>query len=300
MMTFHEFQDYIEEHILFGWKENADMEIRKTKKNNGITYHGLFIRETEEIIAPCLYLEEFYKDYEKGEDIDKIMKKIRYEYECAMERAAFYELDATQYERIRDKIVFRLVNYEKNREMLKDCPYILMYDLALTFRWIAHTDSVGISSALITYQQLQVWNVSVEEMILVARENTKRLFPPRIVNMDSLLDEMGNGAVSLSQDRTIYVMTNEQQVNGATVLVYEGILNTFARQIGEDFYVLPSSVHELILVPASEFPDPGCLIEMVKEANQCITSPVDMLSDSVYHYNWKEERLYPLSGMEPE
>lgn len=294
MMTFQEFQDYIAEHVLRGWKENADVEIRKTKKNNGITYQGLFIREMEEVISPCLYLEEFYKDYEKGEDIDTIIKKIHYEYECAMGRAAFYELDATQYERIRDRIVFRLVNYEKNQELLKDCPYILMYDLALTFRWIAHTDSIGISSALITYQQLRVWNVSVEEILLAARENTKRLFPPRIVNMDTILDEMGRGAVSLTRDRTIYVMTNEQQVNGATVLVYEGILHTFGRQIDEDFYVLPSSVHELILVPVSEFPEPDCLVEMVKEANRSITSPVDMLSDSVYYYNRKAERLSPL------
>lgn len=299
-MTFQEFQDYIEEHILCGWKEDADVEIRETKKNNGITYQGLYIRASEEVIAPCLYLEEFYKDYQHGEDMDKIIEKIRYEYEGAMERAAFYELDATQYERIRDRIVFRLVNYERNRELLNNCPYILMHDLALTFRWIAHTDCIGISSALITYQQLQVWNVSVDEMILVARENTKRLFPPRIVNMDTLLDEMGKGTLNLGGQRTIFVMTNEQQVNGATVLVYEGVLKRFAEQIGEDLYVIPSSIHELILVPVSEFSDPEGLFTMVKEANQSITSPVDILSDSVYYYNRKKDRLSPVSRKDCE
>ena len=93
MLSFEEFQNYIEEHILEGWKENADVQIQETTKNNGVTYQGMYIREDEENVSPCMYLEEFYKDYQKGEDMEKVLSRIRQEYEWAMERSSFYEMD---------------------------------------------------------------------------------------------------------------------------------------------------------------------------------------------------------------
>ena len=294
MMSFEEFLYYVEEHILKGWKEDAEVVIQETKKNNGVTYQGLSIREVEEAVAPCIYLEEFYKDYQKGEDMEKVLARIREEYQWAMERSAFYELDVLQYGHMKDRIIFRLVNYERNQELLADCPYIKMYDLALTFRWVAHTDSVGISTALITNRELKFWNISLHELLLVARENTRRIFPPRIINMDAFLLEAGKKSMNLGPGKTMYILTNEQQVNGATVMVYDGILQEFADRIQEDFYILPSSIHELILIPVSEFPEAEKFPVMVEEANRSIVSPVDMLSDSAYYYNRRKNQLTPL------
>ena len=291
MMNFEEFLCYVEEHILKGWKENAEVRIQETKKNNGITYQGLSIREMEEMVAPCIYLEEFHDLYQRSGDLEEVMEKIRQEYQWAMERSALYEMNVLQYDRIRKKIIFRLVNYEKNREILEDCPCIQMHDLALTFRWVAHTDSIGISTALITNRELALWGISLHELLLVARENTRRLFPPRIMDMDSFLVESGRGKPPLMPGKIMYIMTNEQQINGATVLVYDGVLRQFADKIKEDFYVLPSSIHELILVPASQFADAGRLFEMVREANDTIVLPVDYLSDSVYYYNRRKDQL---------
>ena len=295
MLSFEEFQNYIEEHILEGWKENADVQIQETTKNNGVTYQGMYIREDEENVSPCMYLEEFYKDYQKGEDMEKVLSRIRQEYEWAMERSSFYEMDVLHDERRRDKIIFRLVNYEKNRELLTDCPFIRMYDLALTFRWIAHTDSIGISTALITNRELTLWNISRDELLLVAERNTRRLFPPQILHMNSYL-KYSEGSIRAGAN--MYVLTNEQQINGATVLVYDGILKNFADRLGEDFYVLPSSIHEVLLLPVSQMPNPDCLFSMVTDANHVIVSPVDILSDSVYYYNRRDHRLTPLDRRE--
>ena len=79
MMNFEEFLCYVEEHILKGWKENAEVRIQETKKNNGITYQGLSIREMEEMVAPCIYLEEFYDLYQRRGDLEEVMEKIRQE-----------------------------------------------------------------------------------------------------------------------------------------------------------------------------------------------------------------------------
>lgn len=296
MMSFEEFQYYIEEHILCGWKEQADVYVKETKKNNGITYQGLYIREQEEGIAPCIYLEEFYEEYKKGEEMDTVIERIRQEYRWAMERASSYEVDVLRYEDVKNRIIFRLINYDRNRELLTNCPFIQMYDLALTFRWLAHTDSVGISTALITNRELDLWGVSVQELLLVARENTRRLFPPRVGCIDSFLQEK-----DAEKGKLMYIMTNEQQINGATVLLYDNLLEDFAGKIRDNFYIVPSSIHELIAIPASEFSDPEPLIKMVAEANRFIVSAVDILSDSVYYYNRRNHRLTPVpeAGEDP-
>ena len=294
MMSFEEFLYYVEEHILTGWKEDATATVQETKKNNGITYQGLTIQETEEVVAPCIYLEEFYEEYRKGEEMDQVLERIRQEYRWAMERSSYYELDILQFEQVKDRIIFRLVNYERNKDVLAECPHIQMYDLALTFRWVAHTDSIGISTALITNRELGFWNISLHELLLVAKENTQRLFPPRIINMDEFLVRSGKNAIGMEPGKIMYIMTNEQQVNGAAVLVYDGVLQQFADELQEDFYILPSSIHELILVPAGGFAGADRLLDLVKEANHSVVDPVDLLSDSVYYYNRRNNRLTPV------
>ena len=93
----------------------------------------------------------------------------------------------------------------------------------------------------------------------------------------------------------MYVMTNEQQINGATVLLYDDVMKEFAHQMNSSFFILPSSIHELILVPAEEFEDPSCLSELVKEANYSIVSLGDILSDSVYYYDLEQDKITRLS-----
>lgn len=296
MLSFKEFQYYIEDHILDGWKEEADVKIQKAKKNNGVTYCGLYIKETEESVAPSIYLEEFYERYMKGENMDEIIEQIRKEYKWAMERAQVYQLNVEDYAQMKDWIIYRLVNYKKNKELLQDAPFIRLYDLAITFRWIAHTDDVGISSALITNQELLFWGISIHELLLVAQKNTQRIFPPYIVNLDRLLAQAGEIPKDFAGPKEMFVMTNQQQINGATVLVYEGVLKEFAETIQDDLYILPSSIHELILVPATDFPEPERMLEMVKEANEQIVAPIDILSDSVYYYNRKKNQMLPVKS----
>ena len=293
-MSFEEFLYYIEEHILDGWKEEAHVSVQETRKNNGVTYQGLYIRDREQTVTPCIYMEEYYEDYRRGESPDDIIERIRRDYQWAMEHSCLYEMDVTDYDSMRGRLIFRLVNYDKNADLLKDCPYIRMYDLALTFRWIAHTDDIGISTALVTNRELRIWGITVQELLLTARENTRRIFPPKIVNMDRYLEEFGKDLTGMVTDRPMYIMTNEQQINGATVLVYEGVLRQFAAEIRSDFFLLPSSIHEMILIPECSQLDADVLLDMVREANRSIVSPVDFLSGSVYYYSRKENRITPV------
>lgn len=294
-MTFEEFQNYITQHILDDWMEDAEISISPIRKNNGITYQGLHIRAKQESISPSIYLEDYYAYYQRGEDLEAIIKRIREEYVWAMEKVSSYHLNLSRFEYIKDRIIYRLVNYEKNKEILEECPYIRLYDLAVTFRWIAHSDEDGISTALITKQELEMWRISLHELLLAAQRNTRRLFPPRIMDLNRLLQQMGKDMSAFEMSLPMYVMTNEQQINGATVLIYDNVLEEFARQKNTSFFILPSSIHEMILVPAEDFGDPAGLTEMVKEANHSIVALGDILSDTVYYYDLEQKKIVPLA-----
>ena len=293
-MTFEEFQNYIKEHILDDWMEDAEVSISSVRKNNGVIYQGLHIREEGKTVSPSIYLDDFYDYYLNGEELGTILRRIREEYVWAMEKADSYQLNLSRFEYIKDRVIDRLVNYEKNKEILEDCPFIQLYDLAVTFRWLAHSDDVGISTSLITKQELDIWEISVHELLLAAQHNTRRIFPPRIMDLNALLLQMGKDLSEFEVLIPMYVMTNEQQINGATVLLYDNVIQQFAQQMNTSFYILPSSIHEVILVPAEEFDDPSGLVELVHMANHSIVELGDILSDSVYYYDLLEDRLSPV------
>lgn len=293
-MTFEAFQSYIKENVLKEWREDADIEMAVVRKNNGIELCGLYIRREEEQISPTIYLDEYYSYYLKGEALEEIITRIWEEYEWKISRVADYHFNLEKFEYVRDRIVYRLVNYEKNKEILEDCPHLRLYDLALTFRWVAHSDDIGISTALVTNQELQVWGISMNELLLAARENTPRLFPVHMIDMDEMIAQAG---IPISLDESaipMYIMTNEQEVNGASVLLYDNVLESFALEKKTDFYILPSSIHEVILVPSNKIDDPSALFTMVSDANNTVVALGDILSDSVYYYNRRKNQIVPV------
>lgn len=294
MVSFEEFQSYIMDNILDGWLEDAEVRIQDTRKNNGVTYRGLYVREPGNQTAPSICLEDFYYAYQNGESLEEIIRSIRAEYCWAMERAEDYQTDIAHFEDVKDRIIFRLINYTKNEELSDYCPVIRLYDLLLTFRWIAHTDDIGLSTALITNKELEIWGISVPELLLAAQKNTCRIFPPCIINMDTLLEQMGGTLPELNTGIDMYIMTNTQQINGATVLVYDNVVQEFAEELQDDLYLLPSSIHEIILVPASQIEKKEALFVMVREANRTIVSPGDVLSDGVYYFDRGKKRIAPV------
>lgn len=293
-MTFEVFQLYIREHILEGWKEDADVETSIVKKNNGIELCGLYIKRKEEQISPTIYLDEYYDYYLKGEDLEEIIIRIREEYEWKVSRVASYHFNLEKFEYVRDRIVYRLVNYEKNREILEECPHLKLYDLALTFRWVAHSDDIGISTALVTNQEMRAWEISMNELLLAARENTPRLFPAHMVDMEEMIQKAGIPVPEEESSIPMYIMTNQQEVNGASVLLYDNVLERFAQRKKTDFYILPSSIHEVILVPSDRIDDPSSLFTMVEDANNTVVALGDILSDSVYYYSRRKNQIIPV------
>ncbi len=284
-MNFADFTDYIKQNINKGWMTDASVTVQKVKKNNGVTHTSLTILPAGRQAAPTIYLEDYYEKHQGGQSLLEIIEEIRAEYDLAMSRVAVFDYDITSFSGVRDKIIYRLVSFDRNKETLDHCPHIRMDDLAVTFRWLAHEDNIGISTALISSRELEMWGVGLEQILLAARENTPRIFPASVMPLDQMLFDDQPELAAEWEHIPMYVVTNRQQINGAAVILYDHFLEDFVSDHPGNYYILPSSIHEMILVPADSVDDPKGLKGIVAHANATVVPEGDYLSDSVYYYD---------------
>ncbi len=263
------------------------IQVEDVCKNNGVVYTGIIISVKNENMSPNVYMNYYYELYKNGKSIEDITKDIVREYEKAREEMLAEGIIAPNKDDYAKKVFLRLVNYEKNKEQLKDCPFIIYHDLAITIRYLVKQDKDGIASALITNRELKEWGISKEEIYCIAKENTLKLFPPVLKRLDIMLKEM-NCAENVIDGTKLYILTNKAGVNGATSMIYEDIIKAFAVEHSTDVYILPSSIHEVLLLPHEEGMDKNEIEEMVREINTYVVSKMEYLSDNVYKYDFKE------------
>lgn len=295
-MRFHEFVTYVKDHVLEGWAGGpyVTVDVKEVVKNNDTVCVGINISEPGQRIVPTLYLEPYYEAYLDEMSLDLILSSIRRNYLEAMENMPFNIVnlpDVTDYEAIKDQIIFQLVNYEKNQKRIEEGPYLVKDDLAVVFRILFEMKDEACASCLITNEMAQEWQMDAQDLLKVARKNTQRIYPKRFVNLMELLFLMSDGMYSAEEEIPMYVLTNEQGMNGASCILYEGTLEECSRELGGNFYVLPSSLHECILVPEHCVDEPKYLLEMVREVNASGVEPEDVLSDSVYFYDTAQKDL---------
>ncbi|MDD6332430.1 MAG: DUF5688 family protein [Clostridium sp.] len=304
-MTYKQFLNYVKEQSIYELDHPEDYQasINHIVKNNSVELDGICLHKHGEDLSPTVYLNTFYQQYLDGRPLKailgEIMTTLNNEVPHLEVPASLYD----DYESIRPQIVYRLVNKEKNQEQLKTCPHLPFCDLAITFRWMVHADSHGIASSLITNRELELWNVTVEELYHVAKLNTKRLFPATIQPMNELLQEyidadseLQNLYEELSTPLPIYILSNPYRINGSTSMIYDGVLSSFAIKQGCDLYILPSSIHEVLLIPSSFSNNEQDLLSMVYDANRTVVSATDILSDSIYRYDTSQNRVVQIQN----
>lgn len=283
-MNYDEFKEYVTSHMKEWFPEDRyDISIRKIVKNNGLILDGLCIFEKGETSSPTLYLESYYTRYQNGGIMADVLAAIQRDYERGKANTPVMDTADPSYETVRSRIIMRLVNYEKNREILKDCPYLALYDLAITFRWLAHQDDIGISTALITNREMERWNVTTEKLYEDASANTPRLFPGKIIKLETMIEDYGVSAPKGTFD--LYVLTNDQGINGATCILYHNLLESFAKTVDDSFYLLPSSIHEMMICLAENAATEKMLLSLVRDANHMVVTMGEVLSDNIYYYN---------------
>lgn len=298
-MSKYDFLKQVEEQLLKR-PEMAGLTVDSSVciRNNDIKKHGISIRKGDEAVSPVFYVDSYYEDYARkkntlDEVVDAIISSLR---RVQMSKPKIDPGDLS-FESCKDRITFRLVSAKRNQMLLKDLPYIPFLDLAIIFTitwWIAET---GVESIKITNGIMESWGIDAAGLMSYAVKNTPKLFPPRFTSLYQLLqDQYGFPKLEGMEDGPVplYLLSNESLVNGATTLLYEDAMCRLGEEIGDDFYILPSSIHEVLVLPAGDMEafDMDEMKKMVKEINKEHVGAEDVLSDQVYFYKKNEKRFY--------
>lgn len=272
-----------------------DIRIEKRRKNNGTELHGLTIlsKTVKENIVPTIYLEEFFNLFQSGITLDNITKRIIEVYKENSKKITFNFNDILDFNKIKNLISFHLINTELNTLLLDKVPHLEFLDLSIIFRINIISNTIGNGSILIKSDLLDTWGISVHELFHTAFLNTPKLMPCRIRRLSDVIEELhGEIDVDLCP---LYVISNNNISNGCGCILYPDVLESFANTMRSDLYILPSSTHEMLILPISSMDisnmDLNELKYIVRMVNCTEVSKEDFLSNSVYQYFRKTKKI---------
>ena len=186
----------------------------------------------------------------------------------------------------------KLVNTEKNRAFLETVPHIPFQDLSIVYFYFMGNAGNRFMDMPVNDDLIRRWGVDTLTLHQQAMANYNRLLPIKFGSLNQLLLERGlldkEDSAVLSDDgwsEALYYLTNEFSAGGAVLMTCKNLMDKIADFLGEDFYILPSSTHEVLLLPESKAPSKEELDQIVQEVNQEALEPEDYLSDHAYYYS---------------
>ena len=293
-MEFETFKEELLDHLRQIRGEEKRISFQSVEKNNGIREEAVVILEEGARIAPTIYLRGFFEDWKWGrKTMEEISRKILLQ-NARQEKEVDFSLDSFEnYEKARGHVYFKLINYERNKVLLTKIPYIPYLDLAVVFYYRLEKGKFQGATMLIHNCNLEAWKIDPRQLLEDAVINTSRKLPYSLQGMDALIRELsGDEDQGLyTGEEIMYVLSNQEKCFGAAALLYPHLLSHISKIFRKNFYVLPSSVHECILVPDQGQYSRIELTRMVREVNQTQVEADEILSDQVYYYDRQQEKL---------
>jgi len=290
-MTYYQFVQAVESKMEEVIGEDMTLSVYTAEKNNGVKRQGITIAQKGINISPTIYLEEYYEKYLNGYKVEAIAKDIIQLYHEVRLQKSWDEEKISSYESIKEKIVYRLVNFEANKTLMKEIPHIPYLNLAIIFYVMLEVNEHGTACMLIRNEHLSMWKVDMDDIYIKAKENTWKLLPSEFHTMRAMMEEYNKKGSYVGMD-ILHVLTNRLRSFGAATILYDGTLEMIGDFLDDNYYVLPSSVHEVIIVSESEAPwGITGLSEMVKEINHTQVDEEDILSDTAYYYDREKKKL---------
>lgn len=314
-MTFDKFMEQVKEQILDYMPDDyagAEVTVREVVKANDLKLHAVQIRRKEECTIPSIYLESFYRRYREGLEMDEVLFSLAGQYTKAVENTGdLYRQDFSEFAVAKDKLCIAVLNKRMNTQYLKDAIYrdVPGTDLVSVVRMQidAEQSEAGI---LVEKRLLEKWELTEQEVYDLAFKNMVRQFKPSLIPMQEIiLSPFGSVKVlpiegdpmetvfkawergNVEPMKGMFILTNTVNYNGAAMLLYPGVLERIGKKARSGFYILPSSTHEVILLNEKEADSAEKLQEIVMEINRKCVSPNEVLSDEVYHYNYRKRKL---------
>ena len=307
-MNFEAFMESIKKHIkeyLPESYQDAQVTIREQQKLNN-RYMGLTVIRPGDDRIPTINLTDLYRQsYENPRfRITDVLEQISQIIQREPERFDVSRL--TQYKEAKKHLFMRVSNIEENLQVLDNVPYVERADLAITFHIAVEENEAGRASAIVTNNMMENFGVTRNQLYKDALENSSFIAPVMIDNLGELVGRMeieemeARGASEEeirkaeeriyveSQYNPMFVVTNETLLYGGSAIFYPGVMDELGEVLNGDFFILPSSVHETLVVPDNGRISCHELKAMVMAINEKEVAPEDRLADEVYHYDTRD------------
>lgn len=293
MLEYNEFKECMIKELQSKLPEDVCWELTSVKKNNDCEKEGITIKGGCNNVCPVIYFQDIYDHYMNGKEVSECLETVL---ELIHFNQKIQGLEViTNWEMVKNKVQIVIINRKWNGALLKEVPFQEFCDLAVVCRVIVYQDKSSRASCLVNREMLDKWGISEERLWNSAYSNLKdNLFYIRKMEdeLSMIFDESyDNDRTKNNEVSTLYVMSNEYQSYGAAGLLRKDVIKELSDKIDSDLYILPSSIHELILIPVSEDINVNELKQMVYEINRQCVSSEERLSDEVYCYRKIEEKI---------
>ncbi|MCI5648351.1 MAG: DUF5688 family protein [Fusicatenibacter sp.] len=269
-----------------------EVRLESVEKLNGVVRDSILISKKNDKFAPTIYLEEFYERYRMGVSISHLADLILSQYTRIGEKTTELGTDFfTDYEKAKSSIYCQLIQTKSNRKFLDEAPHQKFLDLAEVYYYRVREESLPESTILLREKHREMWGISKEELMRTAWENTLRDLPPKMNSLMSVIWEQPGTARCGDEEfadrlaSSFYILSNQDSYLGAICIRYPKLLAQIADQFGTDLFILPSSIHECMLLPADGSFEKEVLSAMVREVNREFVDPQEILSDRAYYYS---------------
>lgn len=289
-MTYYQFVQAVETRVKEVVRDEIEVCSHTAEKNNGVTRKGIMLTERGINISPTIYLEEYYRQFQSGNSLDRIAADILRLYHEVRFRKSWDAGKITDYEKVKDRIIYRLVNRKANEKLLENMPYIPYLDLAIVFCVLLEVTGNGTATMAVSSEHARLWGVSGEELYGMASENTCRLLPDDFSAMSKVIEELSDTPQEEGEE-CMYVLSNRIRSHGAAAILYERRLEGIGMYLESNYYVLPSSIHEVIVIPEKAAPGKEMLSQMVEEINHTQVADEEVLSGRAYYYDREKKKL---------
>ena len=266
------------------------VNVKDVEKANGMSYRGIVVADDQLGMGVTINMDKHYKMYLAGKPVDEIVDLVQQQAMDAFEERPDVDISRVKdYESLCSNVMMEAVSREKNAEYLQDVPHFDMADLSIIYRVnVGESRNQGIGVITVDNRLLNSMGVSQDQFQKDVFDQVLSGDPPILKSLTEVLGGSFIGDIS-GPDGGLFLATNSDALYGASVIAIPGFLDQAAEKLGGSFYILPSSVHEVLFLKNDQAMEVQDLENMVQEINESIVSPEEQLSDRVYHYDAKEK-----------
>lgn len=295
-MTLQEFTARMTEAVSDLYGDKAEISVQKVTKDNGITLTGMMIRDKDtdrsSTVMPVVYLEPYFEKAGEGVPVHQLVRMLSETYEEAKQTGRRVDTSCfLSYAEAKDRLFCRLTGKEGNEERLSRMPHEDWQDLAVTYYVDVPFSMENSGMVQVTDSLLSHWDISEKTLRTDAWKNTKEQKPMFIQPLGNVLAGIAGTGDAMDYQSPLYLLSCPDTAYGAVCAAYPEMTDTAQAMLGRNFFMLPSSVHEFLLLPDDGSTKAADLENLVRMINSTEVDEKDVLSNKVYYCDVRTKEI---------